>query len=84
MDDFEFFELNLRTAIMVKDDLLGVIGLAVSPQFSQVGRYDPRTGEPHTSRWDDHHKARRGFKNMLRSSVGNGWEIIYDGQPLFG
>jgi hypothetical protein len=84
MDDLELSEVNLRTAIMVKDDLLGVIGLALSDQFAQVARIDPRTGTPNTSRWDDRGKARRGFKNMLNSSMENGWEIVYDGQPLFG
>lgn len=84
MGEIEFTELTIRTAIMLKDDLLGIIGLAVSPEFAQVGRFDPRTGEPHTSRWEDHRRARKGFRNMLRSSRENGWEMIYDGPPLIG
>lgn len=84
MSEMELSELSIRTAIMVKGELLGVIGLAVAPEFAQVARFDPRTGEPHTSRWDDHRKARRGFVNMLRSSCENGWDVIYDGPPLAG
>ena len=84
MDEIEITELNIRTAIMSKDDLLGIIGLAVADQFAQVGRFDPRTGEPHTSRWDDRREARRGFKNMLEDSRENGWDVLYDGPPLVG
>lgn len=84
MDDLEESQATLRTAIMEKDALLGVVGLAVSTGFAQVGRFDPRTGEPLTSRWDDHNKARRGFRNMLRSSRANGWNVLYDGPPLLG
>ena len=84
MDEIELTELNIRTAIMSKDDLLGIIGLAVADQFAQVGRFDPRTGEPHTSRWDDRREARRGFKNMLEDSRENGWDVLYDGPPLVG
>jgi hypothetical protein len=77
-------ELTIRTAIMLKDDLLGVIGVAVSQQFAQVARFDPRSGEPRTSRWDDEGKAKRGFKNMIRASCENGWDVVYDGPPLVG
>ena len=84
MDEIELTELNIRTAIMSKDDLLGIIGLAVADEFAQVGRFDPRTGEPHTSRWDDRREARRGFMNMLEDSRENGWDVLYDGPPLIG
>lgn len=84
MDDLELSELTIRTAILEKDALLGVVGLALSKTFAQVGRFDPRSGEPLTSRWEDQMKARRGFRNMLRASRANGWEIVYDGPPLVG
>lgn len=84
MDEIEINELTIRTAIMSKDELLGIIGLAVAEQFAQVGRFDPRTGEPHTSRWDNHKEARRGFRNMLATSRENGWDVLYDGPPLIG
>lgn len=84
MDDLELSELTIRTAIMEKDALLGIVGLALSAGFAQVGRFDPRSGEPLTSRWEDQNKARRGFRNMLRASRANGWEVIYDGPPLIG
>lgn len=84
MNEFELSLPEIRTALMLKGELIGVIGLVTSEEFAQVGRFDPRTGEPRTSRWDDSRKARRGFKNMLRSSVENGWEVFYDGQPLVG
>lgn len=84
MDDIELTELSIRTAILAKDELLGIIGLAVAEQFAQVGRFDPRTGEPHTSRWDSGREARRGFRNMLESSRENGWDVLYDGPPLLG
>jgi hypothetical protein len=84
MDELELSQPTIRTTIMEKDALLGIVGLAVSQGFAQVGRFDPRTGEPLTSRWDDHNKARRGFRNMLRSSCSNGWIVLYDGPPLMG
>lgn len=84
MDDLKLIALTIRTAILEKDALLGIVGLAVSAEFAQVGRFDPRTGGPRTSRWDDHNKARRGFRNMLRSSRANGWAVVYDGPPLIG
>jgi hypothetical protein len=84
MNEPESSELTFRTAVMVKDELLGIIGIALADEFAQVGRFDPRTGQPRTSRWDDHNEARRGFRNMMRSSQRNGWDIIYDGPPLVG
>ncbi|HEY0543814.1 MAG TPA: hypothetical protein VGC91_00320 [Pyrinomonadaceae bacterium] len=84
MDEIELTELSIRTAIMSKDELLGIIGLAVAEQFAQVGRFDPRTGEPHTSRWNSRREARRGFRNMLEASRENGWDVLYDGPPLVG
>ena len=84
MDDLKLSALTIRTAILAKDALIGIVGLAVSAEFAQVSRFDPRTGEPQTSRWDDRNKARRGFRNMVRASQSNGWSMIYDGPPLFG
>jgi hypothetical protein len=84
MNELELSELTFRTAVMVKNDSLGVIGLALAEEFAQVGRFDQRTNEPHTSRWDDHREARKGFRNMLRASLKNGWDVIYDGPPLLG
>lgn len=84
MDELELPETTKRTAILEKDTLLGIVGIVISSEFAQVGRFDPRTGEPLTSRWDDQNKARRGFRNMLRSSRANGWDIVYDGPPLVG
>jgi hypothetical protein len=84
MSEQEYSDARVRTAVMIKDDEIGIIGLVTSTYHSQVGRFDPRSGSPLTSRWDDSKKAKRGFRNMLRSSVENGWEIIYDGEPLVG
>jgi hypothetical protein len=84
MNEIDQTKLTIRTAIMEKDALIGIVGLAYSTGFAQVGRFDPRTGEPLTSRWEDQNKARRGFRNMLRASQENGWDVVYDGPPLMG
>ncbi len=84
MFELESHELTIRTAIMEKEELLGIVGLVTAKDFAQVGRFDPRTGAPRTSRWNDHNKARRGFRNMMRASLANGWDVIYDGPPLMG
>lgn len=64
--------------------MIGAIGLVVSAEQSQVARLDLREGQPVSSEFDSPEQAARGFRNMIRSSVRNGWSVLYDGEPLFG
>ena len=76
--------MKIRTVLMIKGEVLGVIGLATSPEHSQVARLDLREGRPVSSEFDDPQRASIGFANMIRTSRRNGWEVVYDGQPLHG
>lgn len=76
--------MDIRTVLMTKDGMIGVIGLATSSEHSQVARIDLREAQPVSSEFDSPEKAAVGFQNMLRASRRNGWSILYDGEPLFG
>ncbi|MEJ7714062.1 MAG: hypothetical protein WKF84_30495 [Pyrinomonadaceae bacterium] len=64
--------MDIRTVLMVKDGMIGVIGLATSSEHSQVARIDLRESQPVSSEFDSPEKAAAGFQNMLRTSRKNG------------
>lgn len=76
--------IEIRTVLMTKDGMIGVIGLATSTDHSQVARLDLREGQPVSSEFDSPEQATRGFLNMIKASRRNGWTVLYDGQPLLG
>ncbi|MGB8509468.1 MAG: hypothetical protein WCD76_13855 [Pyrinomonadaceae bacterium] len=84
-DDDDEDELSeVRTAVMTKNDLIALLTLKVSPAGGQIVRVDPRESLPSAQRYDDEETALVWFKRSLATSRKNGWNIVYDGEPLFG
>jgi hypothetical protein len=82
-DDDERF-LTLRTVLLVKNEMVAVLGLKTSAESGMITRADPRQAMPSAQAYDDPEAAARWFKRSLATSMKNGWMVIYDGQPLLG
>lgn len=74
----------VRTAVMAKNDLIALLTLKISPAGGQIVRVDPREALPSAQRYDDEETALTWFKRSLATSRKNGWNVVYDGEPLFG
>jgi hypothetical protein len=83
LDDEERF-LILRTVLLVKNEMVAVLGLKTSAESGMITRADPRQEMPSAQAYDDPEAAARWFKRSLATSRKNGWSVIYDGQPLMG
>jgi hypothetical protein len=90
-DDFEFMDqddderfLTLRTVLLVKQEMVAVLGLKTSAESGMITRADPRQDIPSAQAYDDPEAAARWFNRSLATSKKNGWSVIYDGQPLLG
>jgi hypothetical protein len=91
VDDFEFMELDdderystLRTVLLVKNEMVAVLGLKTSAESGMITRADPRQEMPSAQAYNDPEAAARWFNRSLATSKKNGWSVIYDGQPLLG
>jgi hypothetical protein len=82
-DDDERF-LTLRTVLLVKNEMVAVLGLKTSAESGMITRADPRQEIPSAQAYDDPEAAAKWFKRSLATSKKNGWSVIYDGQPLMG
>jgi hypothetical protein len=91
-DEFELMELDedderfstLRTVLLVKNEMVAVLGLKTSAESGMITRADPRQEMPSAQAYDDPEAAARWFNRSLATSRKNGWSVIYDGQPLLG
>jgi hypothetical protein len=77
-------EAEVRTVLLAKNEMLALLGLKSSAEASIIVRVDPRQALPVAQRYDDAEAAAKWFDRSLATSRKNGWNIIYDGQPLFG
>ncbi|HEV7858284.1 MAG TPA: hypothetical protein VGO91_06610 [Pyrinomonadaceae bacterium] len=90
VDDFELMDLDderfltLRTVLLVKNEMVAVLGLKTSAESGMITRSDPRQEMPSAQAYNDPEAAARWFKRSLATSKKNGWSVIYDGQPLSG
>ena len=91
IDDFENDEeldddedAEVRTVLLAKNDMLALLGLKRSAEAGVIIRIDPRQPVPVAQRYDDAEAATKWFNRSLTTSKRNGWEVIFDGQPLFG
>jgi hypothetical protein len=91
-DDLEFLGLDedderlltLRTVLLVKNEMVAVLGLKTSAESGMITRADPRQEMPSAQAYDDPEAAARWFNRSLATSKKNGWSVIYDGEPLLG
>ncbi len=81
-DDDEFAEV--RTVLLAKKEMLALLGLKKSAEAGIIVRVDPRQPIPSAQRYDDIESAVEWFNRSLATSKKNGWEVVFDGPPLFG
>jgi hypothetical protein len=95
LDDFESYEdqddlddkdddAEVRTVLLAKNDMLALLGLKKSAEEGIIVRIDPRKPLPSAQRYDDVESAVEWFNRSLATSRKNGWEVIFDGRPLYG
>ena len=83
-DDVELEEVNIRTAILQKNNMLALLCVKTATQGGAICRVDPREKNPSVQLYDDPEKAIEWFTKSLRTSKQNGWSVVYDGLPLRG
>lgn len=76
--------VEVRTVVMVKEEMIALLGLKTSAQGGLIVRVDPREARPAAQTYEDPAAASLWFKRSLSTSKRNGWQVIYDGKPLFG
>ncbi len=79
----ESLELELRAALMVKDDLLALISMAKTDEGGRVVTVDPRQPHPQQREYRAGEVV-ANFNQVRRLSRERGWTEIYVGPPLIG
>jgi hypothetical protein len=87
-DDFEFQDditnLEMKTAIMMKGNLIALLCLKTANQGGAICRVDPREAQPSVQIYENAEKALEWWTESLKTSRDNGWKIAYAGLPLHG
>ncbi len=85
-DDFdvELDNVNVRTAVMQKDNMIALLCIKTATVGAAICRVDPREDRPAVQIYDDAGAAVEWFTKSLRTSRKNGWNVVYDGLPLQG
>ena len=83
-DEDDDLPSEVRTVLMMKNDMLALLGLKTSTQRGLIVRVDPRQPMPSAKSYEDAEAATKWFNKSLLTSRKNGWGILYDGPPLFG
>lgn len=85
-DEFadELGEVEMRTAVMQKNNMIALLCLKTASEGAAICRVDPREAHPAVQIYDDADAAVQWFTKSLRTSRRNGWHVIYDGLPLQG
>lgn len=85
--DDEFDEddaAEVRTALLLKRDMLALLSVKTGDAGGLLVRIDPRQAAPAAQTYETADTALHWFRRSLTTSRRNGWEVIYDGPPLFG
>ncbi|QQS41529.1 MAG: hypothetical protein IPM63_00865 [Acidobacteriota bacterium] len=77
-------EVKVRTAVLMKNEMIALLCLKTADQGGAICRVDPRESAPAVQIYDDPDKAEEWFSKSLNSSLRNGWNVVYDGLPLKG
>ena len=83
-DEDEFEEVNVRTAVLSKNNMIALLCIKTASEGAAICRVDPRENVPSVQIYDDPEKAVEWFRKSLRTSKLNGWRVVYDGLPLQG
>lgn len=79
----ESLDLELRAALMVKDDLLALISMAKTGVGGRVVTVDPRQPHPQQREYKPG-EVIANFNQVRRLSRERGWMEAYVGPPLLG
>ena len=82
--DAELGSIEMRTAVMQKNDMIALLCIKTATAGAAICRVDPREERPAVQIYDDADAAVDWFNRSLRTSKKNGWSIVYDGLPLQG
>jgi hypothetical protein len=82
--DDELGKIEMRTAVMQKNDMIALLCIKTASAGAAICRVDPREDHPAVQIYDDANAAVEWFTKSLRTSKRNGWNVIYDGLPLQG
>ena len=81
----EAHQINFRAVILVKNEILALVGMATTPEGARVARFDPRAEPPVSlGPLEDTPKVACAFRRSVQTSKTNGWMVVYDGPPLEG
>jgi hypothetical protein len=83
-DDFEPEEMQMRTAVLSKNNMYALLCVKTANEGGAICRVDPRENQPSVQIYDDPAKALEWFTKSLGTSKKNGWQVVYDGLPLNG
>ena len=83
-DELESEIVNVRTAILSKNNMLALLCVKTASEGGAICRVDPREQRPAVQIYDDPEKAIQWFTKSLRTSKKNGWLVVYDGLPMNG
>ena len=83
-DESEFSEVQMRTAVLSKNNMVALLCVKTATEGGAICRVDPREVNPSVQIYDDPEKAMEWFTKSLRTSKKNGWLVVYDGLPLQG
>ncbi len=83
-DESEFSEVQMRTAVLSKNNMVALLCVKTANEGGAICRVDPRENNPSVQLYDDPEKAMEWFTKSLRTSRKNGWQIVYEGLPLQG
>ena len=75
---------EVRTALLLKRDMLALLSVKTGDAGGLLVRVDPRQSAPAAQTYETADTALHWFRRSLSTSRRNGWEIVYDGPPLFG
>jgi len=85
-DDFDEAHdgVNLRTAVLQKENMVALLCIKTAAVGAAICRVDPREEHPAVQIYDDPRAAVEWFTKSLSTSRRNGWNLVYDGLPLQG
>lgn len=84
IEQIQFTQVETRTAILLKNDMFALLCLKTADQGGAICRVDPRENNPAVQLYDDPTKALDWYTKSLKTSMKNGWRVVYDGLPLEG
>ena len=83
-DDFEPEDVQTKTAILAKNNMFALLCVKTATEGGAICRVDPRQSQPSVQLYDDPQKAIEWYTKSLRTSLSNGWTLVYSGLPMRG